>query len=138
MKIEQEQVDEETVLSYFETSKVLDQYEEAARKLGLWISEELVFRKSFPNQSSKLLELGCGVGRISFSLWMLGYENITATDVSHKAIKIQIDVIRDYYNDGLTDLLIPIQEWLPRQPPMAGRTMQSNRQHQPARRQALK
>jgi ubiquinone/menaquinone biosynthesis C-methylase UbiE len=87
MKIQQGQVDEKTVLSYFETTKVLDQYEEATRKLGLWISEELVFRKSFPNQSSKLLELGCGVGRISFSLWMLGYENITATDVSHKMVK---------------------------------------------------
>lgn len=87
MKVEQQQVNEKTVLSYFETSKVLDQYEEAARKLGLWISEELVLRKTFPDQSCKLLELGCGVGRISFSLWMLGYENLTATDVSNKMIK---------------------------------------------------
>jgi hypothetical protein len=59
---------------------------------------------------------------------------VFAADVSLKAIKIQIDVIRDCHND----VLIPIQEWPPRRPQMAGRTMQLNRQHQPVRRQALK
>lgn len=81
------QVDETVVLSYFETEAVLDHYEEAARKVGLWRSEEIVFRQTFTNSLDSILELGCGVGRISFSLWMLGYENITATDVSKKMIK---------------------------------------------------
>ena len=81
------QVDHQTVLRYFETRGVLDHYEEAARRVGLWASEELVFRKSFPSRQADLLELGCGAGRISFSLWMMGYEKLTATDVSKKMIK---------------------------------------------------
>jgi SAM-dependent methyltransferase len=95
MDYENEQVDENTVLSYFENKSVLDHYEEAARKVGLWASEEIVFRHCFPKYSTKLLELGCGVGRISFSLWMLGYHNLTASDVSKKMVirasKIQME-----------------------------------------------
>ena len=83
----EQQVDEQMVLSYFENRSVLDHYEEATRRVGLWSSEELVFKHSFPKHSTKLLELGCGVGRISFSLWMMGYQNLTATDVSRKMIK---------------------------------------------------
>ena len=83
----EQQVDDQMVLSYFENRSVLDHYEEATRRVGLWASEELVFKHSFPSYSTKLLELGCGVGRISFSLWMMGYQNLTATDVSKKMIK---------------------------------------------------
>lgn len=83
----EEKVDDSTVLSYFENKAVLDHYEKAARKVGLWKSEELVLRKAFSDYSTRLLELGCGSGRISFSLWMLGYQNLTATDVSSKMIK---------------------------------------------------
>ena len=36
MDYDNEQVDENTVLSYFENKSVLDHYEEAARKVGLW------------------------------------------------------------------------------------------------------
>jgi hypothetical protein len=61
-----------------------------------------------------------------------------AADVSIKSIKIQIGVIRDCHNDVLTEPPIQIQEWLARRPQMADRTTQSNRQHQPVRRQALK
>ncbi len=87
MSLEYKKVDNLTVLSYFEDKAVLDHYEEATKKVGLWSSEELVFRQCYPEYSSKLLELGCGVGRISFSLWMIGYDNLTASDVSKKMIK---------------------------------------------------
>lgn len=93
MELYNQQVDEKKVLSYFEDNRILDHYEKATRRIGLWASEELVFRKCFPNNKEEILELGCGVGRISFSLWMLGYENLTASDVSKKmvmrALKIQ-------------------------------------------------
>jgi hypothetical protein len=69
---------------------------------------------------------------------MAGWLLLISADAPIKFIKIQIGVIRDCHNDGLTDPPIPTQEWLPRQPPMASRTTQSNRQNQPARRQALK
>ena len=89
------QVDHRTVLRYFETRGVLDHYEEAARRVGLWASEELVFRKSFPSRQADLLELGCGAGRISFSLWMMGYEKLTATDVSKKMIKRSLHIQKE-------------------------------------------
>ena len=80
-------VNSQIVLSYFEDVEVLKHYENATRKVGLWTSEELVIRQCFPKYSTKLLELGCGTGRISFSMWMLGYSNLTATDISKKMIK---------------------------------------------------
>ena len=59
---------------------VLEHYQEATEKVGLWNSEKIVFSKTFPDKSCKLLELGCGTGRISFGLWRLGYRNLMATD----------------------------------------------------------
>ena len=41
---------------------------------------------------TKLLELGCGTGRVSFSMWMLGYSNLTATDISKKMIKCALRI----------------------------------------------
>ena len=45
------------------------------------------------------LELGCGVGRISFSLWMLGYNNLTATDISRKMIKRALKIHHERKTD---------------------------------------
>lgn len=91
----EEQVNEKKVLSYFENRSVLDHYEEATRRVGLWTSEELVFKQSFPELSASLLELGCGVGRISFSLWMMGYDDLTATDVSKKMIRRALSIQKE-------------------------------------------
>ena len=60
--------------SYFPNSAVLEHYQKATEKVGLWNSEKVVFSKTFPDKSCKLLELGCGTGRISFGLWRLGIE----------------------------------------------------------------
>ena len=95
MELYHKQVDEKVVLSYFEGRAVLDHYEEAARRIGLWASEELVFRKCFQDQKTEILELGCGVGRISFSLWMLGYGNLTASDVSSKMVKRALSIQKE-------------------------------------------
>ena len=85
-------VNSQTVLSYFEDVEVLKHYENATRKVCLWTSEELVIRQCFPKYSTKLLELGCGTGRVSFSMWMLGYSNLTATDISKKMIKCALRI----------------------------------------------
>ena len=87
LKVINDKVSSEMVLEYYQGKEVLDHYEEATQRIGLWKSEELVFRQSFPNCRKSLLELGCGVGRIAFSLWSLGYEKIWATDFSPKMIR---------------------------------------------------
>lgn len=82
-----EKVSSKEVLQYYQTKKVLEHYEEATRRIGLWKSEELVFRQAFSSEQGSLLELGCGTGRIAFSLWSLGYEKIWATDFSSQMIR---------------------------------------------------
>ena len=75
------------VLDYFSKSLVLNHYQEATEKVGLWSSEEIIFRKTFCDPTLKVLELGCGVGRISYGLWSLGYTDVVATDFSKAMIK---------------------------------------------------
>lgn len=75
------------VSKYFSNSMVLQYYQEATEKVGLWDSEKIVFSKVFPNKKGKILELGCGTGRISFGLWKLGYRSLFATDFSKPMIK---------------------------------------------------
>ena len=87
-----EKVSSKEVLQYYQTKKVLEHYEEAARRIGLWKSEELIFRQAFPSEHGSLLELGCGTGRIAFSLWSLGYEKIWATDFSSKMIRSSLAI----------------------------------------------
>ncbi len=82
-----EKVSSKEVLQYYQTKKVLEHYEEARKKIGLWKSEELIFRQAFPSEQGSLLELGCGTGRIAFSLWSLGYKKIWATDFSSRMIQ---------------------------------------------------
>ena len=74
------------VLGYYKGKPVLEHYLEATRRVGMWASEELVFRQSFPDREASLLELGCGTGRICLSLWMAGYGNLTAIDFSKEMI----------------------------------------------------
>ena len=80
-------VDAAKVLDYFQGGKVLEHYSKAVIAVGLWQSEEKVFRRVFPKKEMSLLELGCGCGRIAAGLWELGYTNVMATDVSRKMIE---------------------------------------------------
>ncbi|MDG1138087.1 MAG: class I SAM-dependent methyltransferase [Opitutales bacterium] len=75
------------VLGYYAEPLVLQHYEDATEKVGLWNSEEMILKRVFNNQDSKLLELGCGTGRISFGLYKLGYRKLKATDFSKKMIR---------------------------------------------------
>lgn len=82
-----EKVSSSEILKYFSNLPVLEHYQEATEKVGLWNSEEIVFSKTFPNRNLRLLELGCGTGRISFGLWKKGYSTLTATDFSKPMIQ---------------------------------------------------
>jgi ubiquinone/menaquinone biosynthesis C-methylase UbiE len=79
-------MEKETVLSYFNSDPVVAHYEAATEKVGLWKSEEKIFQQIFKLEDS-LLELGCGVGRISFGLHELGYKHLLATDYAKNMIQ---------------------------------------------------
>ena len=74
-----------TVRSYFNSDPVVAHYEAAAEKIGLWKSEEKIFQQIFKLEDS-ILELGCGVGRISFGLHELGYKHLLASDYAKNMI----------------------------------------------------
>jgi ubiquinone/menaquinone biosynthesis C-methylase UbiE len=78
-------MDSETVKAYYRTSSVLDHYTRATTGIGLWLSERIAFTKLF-SKRARLLEIGTGTGRIALALEKLGYENLTAVDLSEAMI----------------------------------------------------
>ncbi len=77
----------EDVRKYFELPKVVEEYMLAAVRVGLWESEKIVVKKFVPNLGSKILELGCGAGRIAHGLSKLGYSDVLATDFSPEMVR---------------------------------------------------
>ena len=66
-------------------------YREALYQMGLWRSEEILFGELF-EEEDRLLDLGCGTGRISFGLWRNGYRKVEGLDISAG----MIDAAREY------------------------------------------
>ena len=85
--IESRKIMDQDILDYYAQSKVLEHYEEATVRVGLWDSEKIVFTMNLPDFSKSILELGCGCGRIAFGLSTLGYSKVKATDFSKIMLK---------------------------------------------------
>lgn len=56
-------------------------YARAAVQVGLWASERRLIEETW-GQDARLLELGCGAGRVGLGLLQLGYRRLTVTDFS--------------------------------------------------------
>lgn len=67
------------VLAWFSAPVAVEHYARAAASLGLWRSEEIVLGRSFASDD-RLLDVGCGAGRIALGLWRLGYRHLTGVD----------------------------------------------------------
>jgi ubiquinone/menaquinone biosynthesis C-methylase UbiE len=68
-------------------------YARAAVQVGLWASEKILINQTFPNKSAKVLELGCGGGRVGLGLAKEGYHNLTVTDFS----PVMVDMTRGVF-----------------------------------------
>ncbi len=75
-----------TVQADFNELTAVLHYTKAAHELGLWASERLMIDRHFPDRSARILELGCGAGRVSISLWSLGYTRLTGIDFAEQLI----------------------------------------------------
>jgi len=70
------------------------EYGRAALRVGLWKSEELLITRYFTS-ASRLLEVGCGGGRVALGLLQRGYQDVTATDFSPTMVEVARGVLED-------------------------------------------
>jgi SAM-dependent methyltransferase len=72
----------------FNDLRAVVHYTRAAHELGLWHSEQGVFAQHLPRPSPRvrLLEAGCGAGRVTLGLHDLGYRRIHAFDFAEELL----------------------------------------------------
>ncbi len=75
-----------TVRADFNDLVAVVHYAKAAHELGLWESERLLIECFFPDKNARLLEAGCGAGRVTLGLWQLGYHRLTAFDFAEELV----------------------------------------------------
>ncbi len=75
-----------TVRADFNDPLAVVHYAHAAHTLGLWESERLLIDCFFPDKTARLLEAGCGAGRVTLGLWELGYRHLTAFDFAEDLV----------------------------------------------------
>jgi ubiquinone/menaquinone biosynthesis C-methylase UbiE len=70
----------------FNDLRAVVHYARAAQRLGLWHSEHAVFAEHLPRPPARILEAGCGAGRVALGLWELGYRNLHAFDFAEELL----------------------------------------------------
>lgn len=67
-------------------NRVSNSYEDATIHVGLWNSERDLILKYTKSYDDKILDMGCGAGRVAFGLEELNFKNIDAIDFSPQMI----------------------------------------------------
>lgn len=70
----------------FNDLRAVVHYTKAAHRLGLWHSEQAVFAMHLPPPPARILEAGCGAGRVTLGLWDLGYRRLHAFDFAAELV----------------------------------------------------
>jgi SAM-dependent methyltransferase len=70
----------------FNELRAVVHYTKAAHRLGLWHSEQAVFAMHLPPPPARVLEAGCGAGRVTLGLWDLGYRKLHAFDFAQQLV----------------------------------------------------
>jgi SAM-dependent methyltransferase len=83
----------DTVRADFNDPVAVVHYTRAAHKLGLWESERICIERFFPDKNARLLEGGCGAGRVTLGLWKLGYRRIAAFDFADELVGQARDLV---------------------------------------------
>ncbi len=79
-------ISRETVQADFNDPVAVVHYTRAAHFLGLWKSEVTLIERFFPEREMRILEGGCGAGRVTIGLHDLGFTQITAFDFAEELL----------------------------------------------------
>jgi ubiquinone/menaquinone biosynthesis C-methylase UbiE len=94
----------ETVRDDFNAIRTVIHYTRAAHFIGLWKSERNLIEHYFPDKTARLLEAGCGAGRVAVGLWHQGYRQITAFDFAAELVEQAENLAQEQGITGLTFL----------------------------------
>jgi SAM-dependent methyltransferase len=94
----------ETVRDDFNAINTVLHYTRAAHFIGLWKSELALIERYFPDKSLRLLEAGCGAGRVAVGLWHQGYRDITAFDFASELVEQAVNLAQEQGITGITFL----------------------------------
>lgn len=78
-------VNAEFVQYAFAGKESLKEYVSATEEIGLWGSEEILFLRHLKYED-RLIDIGCGTGRITYALYQRGYQNIVGLDISKEML----------------------------------------------------
>ena len=79
---------------WLETETALH-YARAAVRVGIWASERTLIERHF-TKDQRILELGCGGGRVALGLLQSGYSDVVATDFSPIMVSLARAVLADH------------------------------------------
>ena len=83
---ETKKISSATVRADFNEVSAIIYYARAAHELGLWQSERILLERFFPDRRARLLEAGCGAGRVTLGLWEMGFRHLTGFDFAEELI----------------------------------------------------
>ena len=92
----------ETVRADFNDVRTVIHYARAAHFLGLWKSEKVLIDRHLPDKNARLLEAGCGAGRVAVGLWHAGYRHVVAFDFAAEMIEQAENLAQEQGIAGLT------------------------------------
>jgi len=94
----------ETVRADFNAINTVLHYARAAHFIGLWKSELALIERYFPDKAARLIEAGCGAGRVAVGLWHQGYRHIVAFDFASELVEQAENLKQEQGIPGITFL----------------------------------
>ena len=91
----------DTVRDDYNSINTVLHYTRAAHFIGLWKSELRLIEQYLPDKQARLLEAGCGAGRVAVGLWHQGYRRVVGFDFSPELLDQAENLARE---QGITGL----------------------------------